>query len=534
MRAFVAILVFLVLLVPARAEEPAFDLDAAAQAFAQAEDGQARLVAGLAIVGAKPAAGDLLKALDAAWAWDADADKGKPVTWMRRGPDGKERTIHAFAPESYTPEKAWPLLVYLHGGVSRPADGSGESGLRMFAEEADERGFLLLSPSTQPDAVWWEPAGVQFLKQTIADMARRYRVDPDRIAVTGFSDGGSGCFHLLAHDPSAFACFLPMMGNPLVSRIYGGPTWDVNLSSAPVYAVNGGKDQLYPSAQMKPFIDAMTTAGAEITWVDEPEAGHEPSFLERRWPEIHAFWAEQKRDARPRELVWASSAPQHDGRRGWIQILELAGDAPAAKDLTAPTMLGLPDMTPRPRLGIRLDTTFEGPGLRIEEVEEGTPAHEAGFEDGDVILKAGDEEIADPSEFAKLRDYLAGLTDEDGSFTVKREGDELVLEARPKSLEKDRTRSPEGRGYDVVPGLVRAKVRDGNVIALETQGVAKVRVYLVDGLVDFDKDLTIAINGNKRFKGKAPQDPAVVLAEAARAIPGSPAIRGYVDLDVAR
>ena len=74
---------------------------------------------------------------------------------------------------------------------------------------------------------------------------------------------------------------------------------------------------------------------------------------------------------------------------------------------------------------------------------------------------------------------------------------------------------------------------DGNVIALETRGVAKVRVYLVEGLVDFGRELAIAVNGKKRFQGPPPQDPAVVLAEAARQVPGSPAVRGYVDIDLA-
>lgn len=532
MRIFLATLLALVLAVPAHADKEAFDLDAAAAAFATADTGQARLASAMRILAAKPSAADVAKALPGAWTWDEDVDTGKPVTWTRRGPDGTMRTVHAFAPASYTPTKAWPLLVYLHGGVSAPRDGSGQSGVAMFAEDADERGFLILSPSTQPEATWWDPAGVVYLRQAIEDMARRYRVDPNRVAVSGFSDGGSGCFHLLAHDPTPFACFLPMMGNPLVTRIFGGPTWGSNLASRPVYAVNGGKDRLYPSERMKPFIEAMQAAGAQLTWVDEPDAGHEPSFLEGRWPEMVGFWNEHVRDARPRAFTWASSAPQHDGRFAWVEILALSDKADAWEALAAPVALGLPDMTPRPRLGIRLDTTFEGPGLKIEEVEEGTPAADAGFEDGDVILKAGDEEIAGSSEFAKLRDYLAGLEDEDGTFTVKRGDDEVVLTARPKSLEKDRQAQPEGRGYGVVPGIVSARVMDGNVLALETRGVAKVRVYLVEGLVDFDRELAIAVNGRKRFKGLPPQDPAVVLAEAARTIPGSPIVRGYVDIDL--
>ena len=163
MRILLLTLVALLLILPARADGEAFDLDAAAKAFASADDGAARLAAALTIAGAKAPAGDVAKALEEAWAWDDDVTKGAPVTWTRKGPDGKTRTVHAFAPSSYTPQKAWPLLVYLHGGVSAPRDGSGQSGLALFAEEADEKGFLIVSPSTQPEATWWDPAGVVYL-----------------------------------------------------------------------------------------------------------------------------------------------------------------------------------------------------------------------------------------------------------------------------------------------------------------------------------------------------------------------------------
>ena len=47
------------------------------------------------------------------------------------------------------------------------------------------------------------------------------------------------------------------------------------------------------------------------------------------------------------------------------------------------------------RLGIIPDYMFEGPGLRVDGVDEGKPAANAGMQKGDVIMQLGDTEVTD-------------------------------------------------------------------------------------------------------------------------------------------
>lgn len=531
------LVLFAVALVPAHAED-AFDLDAALRRFATTDDAAERLAMALRIDRATDDAATVGDRLAGAWSWPADAETGT-VTWERDSADGIAHTVFFYAPETYTPAQAWPLMIWLHGGVSRDQDGGGAGGIRMFSDEADAKGFLILSPSTQNGAHWWSPEGARLIRGALLDAKRRYRIDADRIAVMGFSDGGSGAFHLLAHDPSPYAAFVPMMGNPLVTRIYGGPTWTTNVGSRPVYAVNGGQDQLYPSAQMKPFMDALLEAGARMTWIDEPESGHEPSFLERRWDEIHAFWMEHPRETLPASLQWASSAPRHDGRFAWVEITALLGeDRPREPvwDLALPAAMALPDMTPRPRLGIRLDMEAEGTGLVILEVQEGTPAAEAGLEAGDRIVALGDTVLDDEDPRARimvLRGFLDGLTDADGLFRVERGDETLEIRTRPRVLDADRQElaRPRELGYDVVPGLVEAEVA-ANVIRLRTDGVASLRLHLAEPLVDLDRELAVTWNGKEVFRGAAARDVAYLLAQAAEHGAGGARYEAYLDLEL--
>ena len=87
-----------------------------------------------------------------------------------------------------------------------------------------------------------------------------------------------------------------------------------------------------------------------------------------------------------------------------------------------------PEIKPRPRLGIQMDTEYDGEGLRIDVVQPETPAAEAGFQPGDVIVKAGGTDLAGGREgFMTLRAYLDKLGDTEGEFAVKRGEETLTL-----------------------------------------------------------------------------------------------------------
>jgi len=63
------------------------------------------------------------------------------------------------------------------------------------------------------------------------------------------------------------------------------------------------------------------------------------------------------------------------------------------------------------RLGIVPDYSFEGPGLRIDGVDEGQPASKAGLQKGDVIISLGDFTISDIYVYMKaLASFQKGDT----------------------------------------------------------------------------------------------------------------------------
>ena len=94
-----------------------------------------------------------------------------------------------YVPHSYSPDRPLPLWVGFHGSGGSSATWSS------YHARAEARGFALLAPDSRSHT--WDLVGgalgadVLFLDRALAHTFARCRIDPARMALTGFSDGAS-------------------------------------------------------------------------------------------------------------------------------------------------------------------------------------------------------------------------------------------------------------------------------------------------------------------------------------------------------
>lgn len=97
---------------------------------------------------------------------------------------GREALLHVPAGE------VRGLVVVLHG-----AGGQARAGLDLLQQQADRLGLVVLAPSSV-GSTWGAIRGgrdpdTPALAAVLADVLARQPIDPERLAVTGFSDGAS-------------------------------------------------------------------------------------------------------------------------------------------------------------------------------------------------------------------------------------------------------------------------------------------------------------------------------------------------------
>lgn len=127
---------------------------------------------------------------------DAPSSRGRldarPGVAATSGPKGHQRRDRSllYIPQSLDPNRPAPLIVTLHG-----AGGGPRSMIDFMTSYADRIGAVVIAPQSR--AASWDIISsslgpdVEHIDDLLAQTFSSYTIDPKRMAVSGFSDGGS-------------------------------------------------------------------------------------------------------------------------------------------------------------------------------------------------------------------------------------------------------------------------------------------------------------------------------------------------------
>jgi phospholipase/carboxylesterase len=151
------------------------------------------------------------------------AQPGRHSFGLASGRDG-----YLSVPSSYRPEKPIPFILMLHGA-------RGSEGLEVFCEDAAKQGIAVAVPDSR-GPTWDRIKGsfgpdIDFLDRALQFTFDRVAVDPQRLAIAGFSDGGSYALsvglsngdlfsHVIAYSPEFVAAPI-RFGKPPIFITHG-------------------------------------------------------------------------------------------------------------------------------------------------------------------------------------------------------------------------------------------------------------------------------------------------------------------------
>ncbi|MHC4952886.1 MAG: PDZ domain-containing protein [Planctomycetota bacterium] len=402
---------------------------------------------------------------------------------------GVKRPFEVYIPKSIAGKTdPVPLLVSMHGGVSRAAfpPSPGQRGMgAAWVASAEEHEFVVACPAGRGDCTWWSDAGVAHVRAVIREVKRIAPIDDDAVVGTGFSDGGSGCFYLAMAAPDPFAAFLPMNGHPAVaSGASGKVLYLENMARTPQFCAMTQDDSLYPAVSVLPHLNAAIATGAKLHVVSYPRGGHRPVYFEEQRGAFVRFVADTPRDPHPRAIRWKCASPEL-GRVAWVELLELGaaeGEAPHPDPVNVLSRPG------RVRIGVGVDQTFEGDGVRISSVSKDSLASKIDMKVGDVLVGMDGKGIGG---MADLRRLLGGKKYGDGvTFRVRRGDAEIKKEgAFPAFVARPVYRRDK-------PAASFELQSEGNRIVVRSHNVRRIKLLLPDELFG-DGEIALAVNGNR-------------------------------------
>ncbi|MBT3270370.1 prolyl oligopeptidase family serine peptidase [Candidatus Poribacteria bacterium] len=200
-----------------------------------------------------------------------------------------------FLPESYEQDQAqqWPVILHLHGaGVSGIGGMRSREALTQKVDREPDFPFIVLSPLYVGGAegklldaafglldgvpVDYDPIDpiIDDTMELLDAVLATYRVDANRVYITGGSMGAFLSWFLLPNYPDRFAANAPVAGP-------GEPASACDVSHIPTWAFAGGADQIVPIDSVQAMHDAVEACGGSPRLTVYPGVGHEtPLFVD--------------------------------------------------------------------------------------------------------------------------------------------------------------------------------------------------------------------------------------------------------------
>jgi predicted peptidase len=204
------------------------------------------------------------------------------------GPEKKYNYL-LYKPENYSAsDKGYPLVIYLHGASCRGHDINKIKvyGLPYLIDHGYTYDFIIASPQCPPDKSWisdnwFEP----FYKEIIS----KYRIDTNRIYLTGISLGGYGTWQLAMKYPDKFAAVVPMCGG------YYNYKEICKIKDIPVWAFHGAKDNIVDISETERLVEELRKCSGDIKYTRLKDKGHDLTYLFKD-QEIYKWMLKHKKE----------------------------------------------------------------------------------------------------------------------------------------------------------------------------------------------------------------------------------------------
>lgn len=172
-----------------------------------------------------------------------------------------------YLPKDYNDSNEnFPLVLFLHGAGERGTDIEKVKthGLPKLINQGKDFPFIVVSPQC-PENIFWN---VDILIALLNEIVTKYRVDTNRIYVTGLSMGGHGTWELAMRQPDRFAAIAPVCGWADISKA-------CSIAHIPIWVFHGAKDVVVPIAASEQMVEKLKACGSDVNFTIYPEANHD-------------------------------------------------------------------------------------------------------------------------------------------------------------------------------------------------------------------------------------------------------------------
>lgn len=159
-------------------------------------------------------------------------------------------------PPSLSTDRPAPLILALHYG-GRVTAYYGKGFLTNLVLPAlRDLDAIMIAPDC-PGESWTDPASERSVLALIQAIQKEYRIDSQRLLITGYSMGATGTWSYVFRHHGLFSAAIAVSGIPPKGIILDNP-------GTPVLAIHSRDDELFPLDAVRKFIRACETQNISV------------------------------------------------------------------------------------------------------------------------------------------------------------------------------------------------------------------------------------------------------------------------------
>ena len=208
--------------------------------------------------------------------WTKDGEQLFDMTFDKGLNDNPVDTNYQYieyVPPDYSEDtlKRWPLIIYLHGGSARGNDTIDlyNAGIPDQIWRGRHFPFVIVAPQC-PSHLRWSTDN--WFENFFEEVSTKFRIDTNRVYLTGVSLGGAGTWYLAIKYPNLFAAIAPISG--FTSHIEFIDQNVENLVDLPIWAFHGRTDKFVQFEETERVIRRLEGKNKNLKFTLEPDVGH--------------------------------------------------------------------------------------------------------------------------------------------------------------------------------------------------------------------------------------------------------------------
>ncbi|MBI3922546.1 MAG: prolyl oligopeptidase family serine peptidase, partial [Armatimonadetes bacterium] len=251
--------------------------------------------------------------------------------------DDSPQFCRAYLPPDYDATRSWPLVINLHGrNPDNPPYTKWENVDLRHHPWAEQYKAIVLEPHGRYNS-WYKGLGVRDVLRCLELARQRFRVDEDRVYLTGASMGGGGVWEIGARYPELFAALAPVYGgwddrifvdNGALDRLtprqrfeaqaYSSFSRAESLLTTPVFVNHGTRDEFVDVNHARLAVGTLQRWGYEVEYWEHVDKGHDPSQLGHERTMLS--WLLKHRRVRAPRHVRVRAADLKSAAAHWVRV----------------------------------------------------------------------------------------------------------------------------------------------------------------------------------------------------------------------